>query len=331
MFESESNPKLESARQIPITRDGLRRMHRQVADTSYVLVTPAKNEEDYIEKTLASVVSQSILPRRWVIVSDGSTDRTDEIVAQYAARHNFIRLVRRESGGHSFGSKVHAFRVGCEELHDVSYDFIGNLDADIELPNDYYEHLFRRFADDDQLGLSGGTRLDLIDGNFVKIRFTELDIGGAYQLFRRECYEEIGGYMPLEMGGVDTVAGIMSRYRGWRVRGFPDIVVRHCRPTGIAQGNVVRLGFRTGMKRFLIGYHPLFECAKLMRVRQPIDMVHNFCELAGFTVASVRGFKRQVPDAMVKYLRAEQLGRLKQIALHFHDPASGKRDKRAAD
>lgn len=299
-------------------------MHRQMADTAYVLVTPAKNEEDYIEKTLASVVSQSILPRRWVIVSDGSTDRTDQIVADYAERYNFIRLVRRESGGHSFGSKVHAFRVGYEELHDVSYDFIGNLDADIELPNDYYELLFHRFADDDQLGLSGGTRLDSVNGEFVKANFSELDIGGAYQLFRRECYEEIGGYMPLEMGGVDTVAGIMARYRGWRVRGFRDIIVRHYRPTGTAQGNVARLGFRTGMKRFLIGYHPLFECAKLMQVRQPIDMVRNFCELAGFTVASVRGFKRQVPDAMVEYLRAEQLGRLKQIVFHFHDPASGK-------
>lgn len=291
-----------------------------MTNMKYVLVTPAKNEEDYIEKTLASVVAQTVLPQRWVIVSDGSTDRTDQIVTRYAERHSFIRLVRRESGGHSFGSKVHAFRAGYEKLDDVSYDFIGNLDADIELPNDYYERLFRRFADDDQLGLSGGTRLDLYDGKFVQIRFAELDIGGAYQLFRRECYEDIGGYMPLEMGGVDTVAGIMARYRGWRVRGFPDIVVRHYRPTGIAQGNVIRLGYRTGMKRFLIGYHPLFECTKLVRVRRPRNFMHNLSELVGYTVAAIRGLKREVPDGMVAYLRAEQMGRLMQVASHLRNP-----------
>ena len=298
-----------------------------MASMNYALVTPAKNEEEYIEKTLNSVVTQTILPRQWVIVSDGSTDRTDEIALRYAELHDFIQLVRRESHGHCFASKVHAFRTGYGELHNIAYDFIGNLDADIELPNDYYERLLASFSDDETLGLAGGTQSDLHNGRFVKIRFNELDIGGGYQLFRRACYEDIGGYLPLEMGCEDTVAGAMARYRGWRVRAFPDIVVRHYRPTGTAQGNVFRTGFRAGKSRYLIGYHPLFECVKLMRVGHPIKMVHNLCELAGFASAALRGYKRQIPDAVVDYLQAEQLGRLKHVALHFHDPASGEHNQ----
>ena len=292
---------------------------------NYALITPAKNEEDHIEKTLASVTAQSILPRRWVIVSDGSTDRTDQIVARYAKRHDFIRLLRRESGSYCFGSKVHAIRAGYSELHDLSFDFIGNLDADIELPANYYERLLHHFAEDARLGLTGGAQHDLRNGKFVRVRFNELNIGGAYQLFRRTCYEDIEGYMPLEMGGEDTIAGIMARHRGWRVQAFPDIKVLHYRPAGASQGNLIRVGFRNGKRNFLMGYHPLFEIVRLMRVERPTQILHNVSELVGFTTSAARGFKRQVSQDVVDYLRAEQLSRLKHTFLRGHDPASGTR------
>ncbi|TWT93634.1 glycosyltransferase [Neorhodopirellula pilleata] len=297
---------------------------------NYALVTPAKNEEAFIEKALKSVVAQTVLPLRWVIVNDGSTDRTSEIVTSYQQRFPFIRLVNRESGQHCFGSKVNAFRAGYAELEDVSFDFIGNLDADIELPCDYYERLLAGFADDAKLGLSGGTRYDLCNGEFVKIRFSEFSIGGAYQLFRRECFDAIGGYLPLEMGGEDLMACVMARQFGWRVCTREDILVHHYRSTGTAQGSQMRLGFRTGKKNFLLGYHPVFECIKLMRITRVGDLRDHLSEFAGFVVAAMQGGTRQVPNETVKFLRTEQLDRLKQTVLRFRDPASGDRTRRHA-
>jgi len=292
----------------------------------YVLVTPAKNEELYIQKTLDSVVAQEIRPRRWVIVSDGSTDRTDMIVSRYAKQHAFIRLVRRESGTHDFRSKVLAFEAGCKELEGVSYEFIGNLDADIELPPDYYSLLLQRFAGDGKLGLAGGTRRDRCGESFVRVRFSEFSIGGAYQLFRRSCYEDIGGYQALEFGGEDMVAGIMARHLGWTVRGFADLEVLHHRPTGIAQGNVARCGFRNGLKNHAIGYHPLFESLKLLRAWRPVEVLHNLSEFAGFTFAAMRGKGFCVPGPVVKSLRAEQLKRLRAVTLRYRAPGVGTSD-----
>ncbi len=287
----------------------------------YVLVTPAKNEEAYIEKTLASVAAQTIRPQRWVVVSDGSTDRTDELVKQYAARYDFIQLVRRDSATRHFGNKVHAFNAGYEQLTDVAYDFVGNLDADIELPPDYYETVLNRFAENEKLGLAGGTRFDWCDGRFVKVECARNSVGGPFQLFRRYAYEKIGGYRPLKLGGIDAVAEIMVRQHGWQVRSFTDITVHHYRCTGTAKGSTYQAAFRGGKKLYVIGYHPLFEVVKLMRVRGFKALVENMYEMAGYSVAAITRYERQVPDVFVKYLRGEQLDRLKSMFLRRQDPA----------
>jgi glycosyltransferase involved in cell wall biosynthesis len=301
-----------------------------MSSANYVLVTAAKNEQDYLEKTLESVIAQTILPTRWVIVSDGSTDHTDQIARRYAGRYDFIRFVRTESGAHNFNAKVYAFRRGYSDLQDTAYDFIGSLDADIALPPDYYERLLTRFAADKTLGLTGGARMDRVGDRFVKVRFNALNFGAGYQFFRRACYEQIGGYLPLELGGEDTVAGIMARYHGWRVRAFPDLVVYHWRPTGSAQGHMARIRFRIGQKCFLMGYHPLFQCAKLVRLSRPADLFHNLCEMAGYLTAALHRRERQVPDVIVSYLRAEQLRRLRTVVSRLDDPTAGRRDRSPA-
>ncbi|MFK7849085.1 MAG: glycosyltransferase family 2 protein [Rhodothermales bacterium] len=287
----------------------------------YVLVTPAKNEADFIEKTLASVVKQTIKPVKWVVVSDGSTDRTDEIVRQYAEEHDFVTLVRRDSATRHFGNKVHAFRAGYAALGDIAYDFVGNLDADIELPPDYYERILDKFIQDPKLGLAGGTRFDFCDGAFVKVHCARNSVGGPFQLFRRSCYEAFGGYIPLELGGIDAVAEIMVRQHGWRVSSFTDIIAHHYRCTGTAKGNIYQAAYRGGKKLYVIGYHPLFELVKLMRVRSVKGAIANLYELAGYTKAALFRFKRQVPDEFVQYLRKEQVGRLKHMFMLRKDPA----------
>ena len=287
----------------------------------YALVTPAKNEDAFIEKTLASVVAQTVLPQKWVIVSDGSTDKTDEIVGRYSQKYDFIELIRREGTTRHFGNKVHAFREGYAALSDIEYDFVGNLDADIELPEDYYEQILHRFSEDDKLGLAGGTRVDRCNGKFVKVYCARNSVGGPFQLFRRTCYEAFGGYLPLSLGGIDAVAEIMCRQHGWSVRSYTDVVAKHYRCTGTAKGSLNQAAFRGGKKLFVIGYHPLFEFVKLLRFRSLSGLVQNICEMAGYTVAALGRFERQVPDDFVAFLREEQKERLKHLFLHRKDPA----------
>ena len=290
-------------------------------DTKYALVTPAKNEEAFIERTLSSVVAQSVKPVQWIIVSDGSTDRTDEIVRQYAEKHAFIQLLRREGSGRNFGNKVYAFQEGYKALQSFDFNFIGNLDADIELPPNYYESVLAKFNADKQLGLAGGARLDFCNGEFVEIRCAKNSVGGPFQLFRRSVYDAIGGYIPLKLGGIDAVAEIMVRQHGWTVRTFTEIVSRHYRCTGTAKGSRFKASFRGGKKLYVIGYHPLFELVKLMKVSGIKNFMRHCCELAGYTMAAVFRYERQVPDDFVKYLRQEQLDRLMHLIRYRKDPA----------
>ena len=286
----------------------------------YALVTPAKNEEAFIKRTLDSVVAQSIKPERWVIVSDGSTDRTDEIVMAYAETHSFIRLVRRDSARRNFGNKVHAFRAGYDTLHDVPYDFIGNLDADIELPPNYYEIILKRFAKDDKLGLCGGSRLDLCNGSFVEVHCAKNSVGGPFQLFRRASYEEIGGYRPLQLGGIDAVAEIMCRQKGWRVQSFQEPIAHHYRCTGTAKRNIYQAAFRNGKKLYVIGYHPLFEVLKFLKTKGLKGILLHGIELLGYTYAALKRYDHQVPEDFVAYLHQEQMDRMKSIWRRHKEP-----------
>ncbi|MDZ4700265.1 MAG: glycosyltransferase family A protein [Rhodothermales bacterium] len=291
---------------------------------SYVLVTPARNEAAYIEKTLTSVVNQTVLPARWVIVSDGSTDATDAIVSSFAARYPFITLLRREADKErNFGSKVLAFRAGYEQAREAPHDFVGNLDADIELPADYYEQMLFRFARNPRLGLAGGIRFDFCDGAFVLVDCARNSVGGPYQFFRRSCYDAIGGYTPLPRGGIDAVAEIMARQHGWTVRSFPEVKAHHYRCTGTAKGNVFQAAYRSGMKEYVLGYDPFFElfrCAGQARSLRGVGL--GVCQAAGYARAAAGRFERPLPTAFVDYLRSEQRARLRHVLTLRADPAS---------
>lgn len=297
---------------------------------SYVLITPARNEEAYIEKTLRSVVAQTVLPAKWVIVSDGSTDRTDEIVRRYAAAYSFIHLVRaQEQGQRNFGSKVKAFKAGYESVGDIDYEFLGNLDADVSFPPNYYENILGRLHRNPSLGIAGGIIVELVNNRFVPQKNSPNSVAGAVQLFRRACYEEIGGYIPITSGGIDSAAEIMARSRGWKVQTFRELEVLHHRRVSNVGTHILKARYRQGVTHYLLGYHPLFQIIKCAyrSIEKPYVLGSLFV-LCGYCRSSLLRLQRPMPADAVQYFRREQMERMRSVFRTLKIKENRGRDKK---
>jgi len=278
-------------------------------------MTAAYNEEAFIEGTIQSVLAQTVQPRRWVIVSDNSSDGTDEIVERYARQHDFIRFLRiTRAPGHSFGAKVIALQAGSRLLQDAEYEFIGNLDADISLEATYFEQLIDCFRQNPEIGLVGGFVYEESDGEYRSRRVNDVrNVAHAAQLVRRECYEAIGGYAVLKYGGEDWYAQTRARMMGWQVESVPELKIFHHRHTG-GGNNWMKSALRLGALDYSFGSDPVFEVMKcLHRVQDKPYFAVALARLAGFVWPYLRREPREVPDEFVSYLRREQRGRLSAL------------------
>lgn len=280
-----------------------------MTDNKYVIITSAKNEERYIEKALRSVLAQTKLPERWVIVSDGSTDGTDDIILKYSKFNSLISYVRRESQntGRDFSSKVYALQLGYKIMDTNDYNFIGHLDADISLDDDYYEKIIDIFINKENLGLAGGFVYEPDKCTFSRLKFNNShSVPGAVQLFRRRCYEEIGAFLPLRHGGEDWYAEVKSRMLGWEVQSYPALKVYHHK-VGRTRGTMKEI-IREGRMDYTLGSHPIYEIMKcLSRMKQKPYIVSGFVRLLSFLYGYLEREKRLVADDFVQYLRREQL------------------------
>jgi poly-beta-1,6-N-acetyl-D-glucosamine synthase len=282
------------------------------AAISYVLVTPARNEAAYIEATIRSVVAQRMKPLRWVIVSDGSTDGTDEIVKRLAAPHPWIELVRTpERTERHFAGKVQAFNAGYTRLRGLTYEVIGNLDADISFDEGYFELILSKFADDDRLGVAGTPFQE--DGRQYDYRYTNIEhVSGACQMFRRACFESIGGYRPIPGGGIDWIAVTMARMKGWKTRTFVDTVCHHHRPIGTAENSGLAARFRLGRKDYRLGGHPLWEIFRgIYQMRARPYGIGGLALMSGYFWDTLRGSPKSVDAELQRFHRGEQMLRLK--------------------
>jgi glycosyltransferase involved in cell wall biosynthesis len=285
-------------------------------EARYVLVTAAYNEERYIEELLKSVIAQTLLPLRWVIVSDGSTDRTEAIVRQYASQFDFIELFRIDDDHpRNFAAQVHAINAGLARLNGLDFDFVANADADVSFDSTYISDLLAVFATDPRLGLAGGSIFEKQDGEFKpRSDNRELSVAHAAQCFRRECFESLGAcYLALPYGGSDTYAEIRSRMNGWRVRSIAALRVFHHRPMGGASG-WIRGTFRQGRMDHSLGIHPLFEIGRLMqRLSSRPFVVYAGVRLAGFCFSYIVAEERMVSSEFMNYLRHEETERVRQL------------------
>jgi glycosyltransferase involved in cell wall biosynthesis len=289
----------------------------------YVLVSPARNEAEFIGLTLDSMVAQTHRPERWVIVSDGSTDGTDEIVARYQSEHPWIHLVRMpERRDRSFAAKVQCFNAGMARVEDVEFDVIGNLDADISFGPDYFAFLMQKFAEQPRLGVAG---TPFVERNaHYDYRFTNIEhVSGACQLFRRECFADIGGYVPVKGGGIDWMAVTTARMKGWQTRTFTERTCLHHRPMGTGATGRLRSLFRHGQKDYFLGGHPVWQVVRCtyQLTRRPY-LIGGAYLLAGYVWAALRNVPRPVSAELMHFHRTEQMSRLRAL---FHKRVQGAR------
>jgi poly-beta-1,6-N-acetyl-D-glucosamine synthase len=280
----------------------------------YVLITPARNEASLIEGTIRSVVAQTHLPLRWYIVSDGSTDGTDDIVRRHAGLHPWIvpmRMPEREA--RTFAGKAGCFNAAWQAAKDLPYDVIGNLDADVTFEPDFFAFLISRFAEDPALGVAGAPFVEEGFSSYGHSHANFEHVSGACQLFRRGCFDEIGGYTPIDGGGIDWVAVTTARMKGWKTRTFPDKTFFHHRKIGSVAGGPLRARFNHGMKDQYLGGHPLWQVSRaIFQMRSKPYIVGGLSLLLGYCWSAARSGRCPVPPDLVRFHRKEQMARLRR-------------------
>jgi biofilm PGA synthesis N-glycosyltransferase PgaC len=288
----------------------------QGAHRPYVLVTAARDEVDFIELTIKSVVAQTVTPQKWVIVSDGSVDGTDEVVRRYAKRHGFMQFIRKnEADVRNTAAKVGAINVGIEVLGQTEYSYLGNLDADISFGETYFETLLKRFEDDSELGVIGG-RIFQVDthGRAFEARASPESVAGAVQFFRRECFDQIGGYQPIASGMEDGIAEITARYYGWKTRSYKDLPVVHHRQLGTVGRSLYETRFSNGLTEYLVGFGFMYHVVRaLSRVLERPYVIGATLVSAGYMWGLLSRQPKVVPDAIIGFIRREQRARLSAI------------------
>jgi len=278
----------------------------------YIIITPVRDEEQHLELTINSVNSQTAKPSLWILVNDGSKDKTGEIIDKAAGKHEWIKALHRADRGHRQAGDgvMAAFYDGLEVLGNDRWEFLVKLDGDLTFERDYFERCLGHFQANSRLGIGGGTICNEINGALeveskIDPRF---HVRGATKIYRRECWQQIGGL--IRAPGWDTIDEVKANMLGWTTRTFPDLKLVHHRPAGQAYGQWSNL-LKNGRANYVAGYHPLFMLVKCLRrcFGKPF-LVEGF----GLWIGFLSGYWKRVPRVadrdLIKYFRRQQLNRL---------------------
>jgi poly-beta-1,6-N-acetyl-D-glucosamine synthase len=277
---------------------------------NYVVITPVRDEEEHILSTLESMIRQTVPPKEWIIVNDGSKDNTGKIIDEYAGRYDWIKAVHRVDRGFrkAGGGVVDAFNDGYRALTFGAWDFIVKFDGDLMFDSNYFEACLEEFNLDPKLGVGGGVICYVENGKKSFETAPSFHVRGATKIYRRPCWQAIGGLLPAP--GWDTIDEIKANSLGWKTRSFPHLHLIHQRDTGAADGLWPSL-VKYGRANYICGYHPLFMASKcVLRIGRKPYLIGSIGLMYGF----VSGYVKRVPQvedpAAIKYLRHQQVSRL---------------------
>lgn len=278
---------------------------------NYYIVIPSHNEEKFIARTLQSLVEQTVLPSRIVVVNDNSSDNSANIVLDFARKYPFIDLIEKTSGLiHMPGSKViQAFQTGLDTL-DYHYDFIVKADADLIFPANYFETIIRHFQSGDRIGMAGGFAYIEKDGHWILENLTDKDhIRGAFKAYRKECFLQIGGLKPAM--GWDTVDELLCQFYGWKVVTDASLHVKHLKPTGANYNQSAR--YKQGEAFYSLGYGfwiTAIASAKLALMKKKPLLFLDY--IKGFWKAKTAKKPLLVTEDQAKFIRRYRLGKMKK-------------------
>lgn len=278
-----------------------------MAAPTYVVVTPVRDEEKHIRFTLESMIAQTVRPAEWVIVDDGSTDATGEILDEYASKFSWIRVVHRSNRGYrkSGGGVMEAFQDGYKSISRTDWNFIVKLDGDLSFSPGYFQTCFNHFQQNAELGIAGGTICHAVGNELRPESQPIFHVRGATKIYRRECWFAIGGLWPAP--GWDTIDEVKANMLGWKTRSLPELHLLHHRITGGEDG-LFRDRVKHGVVCYVSGYHPLFvlaSCAK--RLFQQPYVTGSIGVLYGFIKARFTKVNRVQDRSYLSYIRAQQL------------------------
>ena len=279
-------------------------------NSTYVVVTPCRDELEHLPGTIESMIAQEVRPAQWVIVDDGSTDGSGELLDRYAAEHDWIVPVHRDDRGHRLnGSGVmDAVHAGLDRIVVDDWEYLVKLDADLTFAPDYFRQCFAEFDGDDRLGIGGGVVLSEVDGRLLEEKHPDFHVRGATKIYRRGCWTDIGGLHPVK--GWDTLDELKANKEGWSTRSFHHLGVVQKRYTGAAQGQLSNWR-KNGEGCWIAGYHPLFLVARAVvrGLRRPF-VTPTIGLLLGYFGAAVRRVPK-IPDPdLIRYVRAQQIRKL---------------------
>jgi glycosyltransferase involved in cell wall biosynthesis len=275
--------------------------------TNYIVVTPVFNEEKKIGITIESMIAQIVRPQLWIIVDDGSSDKTFEVISSAAEPHSWIKVHRRSKeqnrtkDGLLVASEAKAFLEGLDLALNTfeNPEFIVKLDADLEFPSDYFAGLFREFSVEPRLGLAGGVIYEYKGSGLVRERVNSTHVRGATKVYRYACYKDIGGIRP--MFGWDVIDEILACAHGWEVKSFDHLHLTHLRRTASRGGRFAGWA-RNGYMAYYIGMSPfrilLRVCFRLISTG---DIVQASGLAAGYFGSFFKGTQR-LPDPEIRKL-----------------------------
>ena len=282
----------------------------RASSIKYVVITPVRDEEEFLPLTIASMVRQTIQPMEWVIVNDGSKDATGEVIAAAAREHSWIRGIdRQDRGFRKWGAGIiEAFYDGFHALTCTDWQFMCKLDGDLSFAPDYFAASFHKFAENLQLGIGGGMLYHEENGVRTLETHPIFHVRGGTKIYKRDCWDAMGG---LWIGpGSDTLDDVKANMLGWTSASFPDILVRHHRWTGASFGKWGGIT-KNGKTDYVSGYHPLFlfaKCAKRLFERPYV--LGSLALGYGYLAARWQNMPQVDDPQLIKYLQAQQLAKL---------------------
>jgi poly-beta-1,6-N-acetyl-D-glucosamine synthase len=279
---------------------------------SYIIITPVRNEGPHFHQTIDAVLSQTLRPRVWVIVNDGSTDRTPQLIDAVASQHSWIQTVHRADRGFrkQGGGVIEAFYEGFRRVESLPWDFLVKMDGDLSFSANYFEYCLAKFALDPQLGIGGGRVYCQVNGAPVEDSPGDpsFHVRGATKIYRRAAWDAIGGLV--RAAGWDTLDEVKANMLGWKTYSFPELRVLQLKPTGVADGSW-KNWVKNGRANYIAGYHPLFMLVKCLK--RTFEAPYGMAALglfAGFVTGYLKREPRVQDKEVIKYVRRQQLNRL---------------------